>query len=112
MEKRALHRLKLWAHLSKELREKYKRRSFPLRVGDVVKVMRGKFKGVVGKVIKVDREKQRVYIEGVEREKVSGAKVNVPVHASKVMIVELNLEDELRKAKLEEKLKGEANAHA
>ncbi len=38
------------ANLSKELRAKHGRRSFPLRTGDSVKIMRGEFKGKTGKI--------------------------------------------------------------
>jgi large subunit ribosomal protein L24 len=33
------------AHLSKELRKQWNKRSLPVRKGDEVKIMRGKFKG-------------------------------------------------------------------
>jgi len=89
------------AHLSKELAEKYNRRSIPIRKGDTVRVLRGEFKGIQGKVINVDRKKMRVFIENVTRKKVDGSTVNVPVHVSKVMITQLNLEDEYRKTLLE-----------
>jgi len=88
------------AHLSPELREKYKRRSFPVRVGDKVKIMRGEFKGVEGKVIRVDRERQMVYIENVTIKKTDGSSVNRPIHVSNVMITELNLDDPYRKQAL------------
>ncbi len=97
---------KVFSHLSKELQEKYGRRSFPLRVGDTVKVMRGKFKGHVGKVVEINRKEERVKIEGLEREKVDGTKVLVPIHASNLEIIELNLEDPYRKKMLERGGKG------
>ncbi|RLF98976.1 MAG: 50S ribosomal protein L24, partial [Candidatus Wolframiiraptor sp.] len=53
------------AHLSPELREKYGRRSFSIRVGDRVKILCGEFKGVEGKVTGVDRKRQRVMVENV-----------------------------------------------
>jgi large subunit ribosomal protein L24 len=89
------------AHLSKELAEKYNRRAIPIRKGDTVRVLRGEFKGVQGKVINVDRKRMRVFIENVTRKKVDGSTVNVPIHVSKVMITQLNLEDEYRKTLLE-----------
>jgi len=95
----------LYAKLSKELKEKYGRRSFTLRKGDVVKIMRGEFKGIEGKVIKVFREEGRVAIEGVSREKVRGGTVPIKIHASKVMITTLNLDDKWRREKLEGKKK-------
>ncbi|HDD69083.1 MAG TPA: 50S ribosomal protein L24 [Candidatus Korarchaeota archaeon] len=96
------HRGKIMsAHLSPELREKYNTRSFPIRVGDKVIVLRGDYKMHEGKVIKVDRKKYRIHVEGLRRRKVDGTEVPIPIHPSKVMIVELDLKDEERKAALE-----------
>ncbi|MCX8187848.1 MAG: 50S ribosomal protein L24 [Nitrososphaeria archaeon] len=97
-----LHRLaKLMSvHLSPELREKYKRRSFPVRVGDKVKILRGDFKGVEGKVIGVDRERQVVYVENVTLKKADGTTVNRPIHVSDIVITELSLDDPYRKEAL------------
>ena len=97
-----LHKLPklMSAHLSPELREKYGRRSFPVRVGDRVRIMRGEFKGVEGKITKVDRERQMVYIENVTIKKVDGTTVQRPIHVSNIMITELNLDDEYRKRAL------------
>jgi large subunit ribosomal protein L24 len=93
-------------HLSSELREKYGRRSLPLRVGDTVKVLRGEYRGVTAKVVEVDRERQYVYLENVTRKKVDGTEVRVPVHVSNVMIVQLDLSDEYRKTLLEKGREG------
>jgi len=95
----------LSAHLSDELREKYKRRSFPIRRGDTVKVVRGDFKGFSGAVLRIDRKKMRIYVEGVTREKVDGSKVLIPLHPSKVVITKLNLDDNRRVEALERKIK-------
>ena len=94
------------AHLSKELREKYGFRSFGLRKGDTVKVMRGKFKGKVGKVESIDLKKQKVFVEGVEIQKADGTKAKVGVHPSNLLITAFDLSDKLRKEKLQ--MKGEA----
>jgi len=97
-----LHRLSklMSAHLSYELREKYHRRSFPIRVGDRVKILRGEFKGVEGKVTEVNREEQAIYVENVTAKKADGTSVNRPIHVSNVMITELNLDDPYRKKAL------------
>ncbi|MEM0287716.1 MAG: 50S ribosomal protein L24 [Nitrososphaerota archaeon] len=91
------------AHLNKELREKYRRRSISLRKGDTVKIMRGDFKGVEGKVQKVYPAEGKVTVEGVTREKVGGGNVQLKIAASKVMITNLNLDDKIRRKKLEAK---------
>lgn len=94
------------APLSPELREKYGVRSLPVRVGDKVRIMRGDFKGHEGKVVKVDLNKLRIYVDGVVIKKASGDTVFRPIHPSKVMIVELNLEDEWRKKLIERRAEG------
>ncbi|ADP77662.1 LSU ribosomal protein L24P [Methanothermus fervidus DSM 2088] len=92
--------------LSKELRKKYKRRTVPIRRGDKVEVMRGDFKGHVGKVENVDLKRYRVYVEGVTIQKADGTSTYYPLHPSNLRIVELNLKDEKRVEMLERKLKG------
>ncbi len=89
------HKL-LSAHLSKELRKKWNKRSLPVRRGDEVKVMRGKFKGTIGKISKVDLKKLKVYIENVKRKKVSGEEVHVPIHPSNLLILNPVMDDKER----------------
>jgi len=96
-----LRRKMISAHLSKELREQYKRRSLPLRKGDEVKVMRGEFKGTVGKVVKVDTKKYKVYIDTVKKKRSVGTEYLVPISPSNLMIVKLNLDDKYRMEILE-----------
>ena len=86
----------LSAHLSKELREKYNRRSFPVRKGDEVEIMKGKFKKKTGKVSRVDLNKIKVYIEGITMKKVDGSEVQVPIHPSNLKVINLNLDDKKR----------------
>ena len=100
----------LSAPLSPDLREKYGFRSLPIRVGDKVQILRGDHKGFEGKVLKVDRKKYRISVEGITREKVDGTTINVPIHPSKVMITELNLDDKWRRKKIERKRKAKEAA--
>jgi len=93
------------APLSPELRKNYGARNLPVRKGDTVRVMRGDHKKFEGKVIRVDRKKYRIYIEGLTREKVDGTAVFIPIHPSKVMITKINLEDGWRKKILERRKK-------
>lgn len=90
----------LSSHLSKELRTKYGRRSFQLRKGDNVKVMNGEYKGKSGKVSVVNVGRTRVAIEGLQITKKDGSKVNISFVPSKLMIIELNLEDKKREDSL------------
>ncbi len=84
------------AHLSKELIKKYNRRSFPVRKDDQVKIMRGEFKGKSGKVIIVDHKRSRIAVDGIQRKKKDGTKLNVWFNASKLQISELDLKDKYR----------------
>jgi len=93
------------APLSPELKASHNTRSVPVRVGDTVKIMRGDRKGFEGKVTRVDRQKYRIFVEGITREKVDGSAIQIPIHPSKVMIIRLNLDDKWRKEALKRKAK-------
>lgn len=88
------------ATLSDNLRQQYKRRSARVVKGDSVKVMRGEYKGVEGKVDKVNTERGTLQIEGIQREKVRGGQVKVAIHASNVMITGLKGDDKYRTSML------------
>jgi large subunit ribosomal protein L24 len=105
-----LRRKMISAHLSKELREKYKTRSLPLRKGDEVEIMRGEFKKKRGKVSRIDTKKYKVYIEGITRKRTDGTERQVPIHPSNLRIINLNLEDKRRVKILERKMKGKHEA--
>jgi len=101
-----LHKISkmLNARLSDELRAKYAFKTTRVRKGDSVKIVRGEFAGVEGKVTSVDTKRSKITVEGVSRESVKGEQVPVKIHASKVIITSLNLDDKLRKARFEGKL--------
>jgi len=84
------------SHLSKDLRKKHGRRAFPLRKGDEVKIMIGKFKGKSGKVTEVNTYKLKVFVDGMQGTKKDGSKYNVPIDPSNLMITTLALEDKMR----------------
>lgn len=98
-----LKRKILASHLSKELREKYKRRSLPLRRGDEVQIMRGKLKGKTGKIARVNYKKYRVYIEGITRKRTVGTEAQIGLHPSKLKIINLTIDDKRRQNILERK---------
>ena len=91
----------LGSMLSKELQEKYHKHSARVVEGDNVKVMRGEFKGIEGKVTQVSSEKNGVAIEGIKREKLKGGNVDLYIHTSNLVITGLNLEDKWRQNRLE-----------
>ncbi len=102
----------LSANLSKELRKKHGKRSIPLRKGDEVLVMRGGFAGKKGKILEVDLKRCKVTIDGMNRKKADGSKVNVKLHPSNLQIVSLEMEDSrrLKKQKFADKKEKKENA--
>ncbi|ODV88344.1 hypothetical protein CANCADRAFT_32971 [Tortispora caseinolytica NRRL Y-17796] len=90
------------AAVSKELREKYKIRSLPIRKDDEVTIVRGSSKGREGKVNSVYRLKYAIQVEKVTRDKVNGASVPLLTHPSKVVITKIKMDAD-RKALIERK---------
>ncbi|MGI0047804.1 MAG: 50S ribosomal protein L24 [Nitrosotalea sp.] len=91
----------LAAHLSGDLKGKYHQSAARVVEGDSVKVLRGEFKGIEGKVTNVSSEKRGIAIEGIKREKLKGGNVDIYIHPSNVMITALNLGDKWRQSRLE-----------
>ena len=93
--------MKFGSHMSTDLREKYGKRTVKPRVGDSVRITRGEFKDIEGKITKVDSKAGLVNIDGVTREKLKGGNAPVPIPTSNVVITSLVLDDKLRKKKME-----------
>jgi len=93
----------LGSALSKELHKKYGKRSVRVIEGDSVKILRGEFKGVEGKISKVSTQKSSVAVEGVKKEKTKGDKFDVYIHTSNLVVISLNTDDKWRISKLEGK---------
>jgi len=93
----------LCGHLSKDLKNKYHKRSVRVTEGDTVKVVRGEFKGVSGKVTQVSLLKNGIVVEGIKKEKLKGGNLDVFIHTSNVIVTDLNTDDKWRAAKLEGK---------
>ena len=91
------------SNLSDDFKKQYNKRNTGVVKGDTVKIVRGEYKGVEGKVEKINTEKGKLSIEGVQREKIKGGNVKVLIHASNVIISSLNMDDKYRKNKLENK---------
>ena len=89
--------------LSESLRKKYGKKSARVVEGDSVKVIRGEFTGVDGKVTKVSAANNGLTIEGVKKEKLKGEKYDVFIHTSNIEITGLNTDDKWRINKLEGK---------
>jgi large subunit ribosomal protein L24 len=86
----------LSAHLSRELIQKWKKRSLPVRMGDEVKVMTGEFKGTSGKISEINMKRLKIYIDNIKRKKSSGEEVHVPINPSNLLITNPVMEDKER----------------
>ena len=93
----------LGSALSKDLQKKYGKRSVRVAEGDSVKIIRGEFKGVDGKISKISTQKNSVAIEGIKKEQTRGEKYDVYIHTSDLIVTSLNSDDKWRIAKLEGK---------
>jgi len=98
------------AALSKDLRKKYPRRSARIMIDDTVKVIRGEYKGLTGKVAKISTESNSIAIEGNKKEKLKGEKIDVYIHSTNMVITSLNTDDKWRLKILEKKLKSNIKA--
>ena len=93
------------APLSKQLRKNYERRRIRIMTDDTVKVIRGEYKGITGKVTKISSDSNSVAIEGNKKEKLKGEKIDVYIHSTNVIITALNTNDKWRVKILEKKPK-------
>ncbi|CAI50529.1 50S ribosomal protein L24 [Natronomonas pharaonis DSM 2160] len=102
-ERAALHekQKQVRAPLSPELREEYGQRNVRVNAGDTVEVQRGDFAGESGEVVTVDLRAAEIHVEDVTQETADGEEVPRPLEASNVQVTELDLEDEVREARLE-----------
>ncbi|WP_188597155.1 50S ribosomal protein L24 [Thermocladium modestius] len=95
----------LTAPLSKELQRQYGIKRLTVRKGDTVLVMRGDYKGIRGKVLTVSYAKERITVENASSKKANGEVIYRSIHASKVMIVELDTSDKRRMSAIEKRRK-------
>jgi large subunit ribosomal protein L24 len=93
--------MKFGSRVSDDLREKFKKKTLRPRKGDSVKIVRGGFKGIEGKISRIDGARGKVYVEGVNHEKIAGGTALAAIDASKVVITNLSFDDKLRKRKVQ-----------
>ena len=91
------------APISKDLRKKYSRRSARIMIDDTVKVIRGEYKGITGKITKISTDSNSIAIEGNKKEKLKGDKIDIYIHTTNVIITALNTDDKWRLKILEKK---------
>ncbi|MFP4111634.1 MAG: 50S ribosomal protein L24 [Candidatus Woesearchaeota archaeon] len=103
-----IKRKMLSAHLSKELRQKYEKRSMPVRKGDKVIVQRGTHKGKEGSIDSVDTKRECVNISGIDFVKKNGSKAFYPIKITNIMIKDLDMSDKKRKKIVERKEKAKS----
>lgn len=95
-------------HLSKDLVSKYGLKRFPVRKGDLVRIVRGDSEkeekinivGKEGKVIKVITNKGKVIIENINVAKADGKMKPRKIDPSAIVITKLLTEDKKRKERL------------
>lgn len=93
-------RSKLMAsHLTADLRKNNHIRSIRVVPGDSVKITRGEYRDVTGKVDKVDPSKG-VVISGTKKEKMAGEKFDVYIHPSNLLVTALNMDDKRRSKRI------------
>ena len=88
------HKL-LAARLNKDLKQKLKARSLPVRKGDRVKILRGDFKKLEGEILEVDNKSLSITVQGATITKSDGSQVNRPIRPANVMLLKL-VEDKER----------------
>lgn len=86
--------------LSADLREEHGQRNVRVNAGDTVEVLRGDHAGEEGEVLTVDLASETIHVDGVTIEKADGEEVPRPLDASNVRVTELDLDDEVREARL------------
>ncbi len=93
----------LAAPLADDLAKKYGAETVSLREGDSIRVAKGEFKGLTGKVNAVSLKKGTVSVDGAARVRKDGTKSFSPLKPSNLLITELNIEDKKRIASLTRK---------
>ena len=78
----SIRRKLMSCHLTKTLRDEHKLRALPLKRGDEVKILKGKFKGKKGKVVQVYRRRSIIHVDKITREKQNGQYVFRPIRPS------------------------------
>ncbi|MGC8537568.1 MAG: 50S ribosomal protein L24 [Candidatus Micrarchaeia archaeon] len=99
-----LHELQHFSHshVDKSLAKKLgiTKRAVQVSKGDTIKIMSGKNKGKMGKVLRVDMRKGFLFIDSMKKKNARGKEFDVPIRINNVYITDLNLSDKVRAGKL------------
>lgn len=95
-------------HLSKDLVSRYGIKRFPVRKGDMVRIIKGdsekdeklNIRGKEGKVVKVLKDENKVIVENVNISKADGKMKPKKLDPSALVITKVILEDKRRKERL------------
>lgn len=90
----AERRVRMSSGLSKELREKYKIKTLPIKKEDEVEVVTGDLSGKKGRVIDVKRAVYKVVLDITYREKKNGQIARYGIHPSNLRITGISMNDE------------------
>ena len=85
--------------LSRELRQRYGRRSLPVRKGDTVRVLSGSYStvGEERRVARVDRRHYRITLDNVTTKTADAKLKALPIRASHLVLTKLYLSDPWRR---------------
>ena len=86
----------LSAPLAKDLQKEHSTRSLRVRAGDEVEVLRGEHKAETGTVEKVDVERSKVFVQGIERISPTGSKKLIALAPSNIRITKIAQDDPKR----------------
>lgn len=86
----------LAAPLAPDLKARYGRRNLTVREGDTVRIMKGEFRGMTGKISSVDVKKETVHVDSAGRVRKDGTKSFFPLRPSSLMLMEISVEDKKR----------------
>ncbi len=89
------------APLSPALKSQYGTRSMPVRRDDTVTITKGDRRLTEGRILRVDMKRNRLYVEGVTRNRMDGSTMQIPIRPENVMITRLALDDPRRREILE-----------
>ena len=92
---------RLSARVSPDLIEKHSRKTIRIRKGDTVKILTGQYENIEGKITHIYTNENKISVEGITREKLTGGSTPIKIHSSNVFITGLNLKDKSRQEMLE-----------
>jgi large subunit ribosomal protein L24 len=93
----------LSAPLSPSLKTQHGAKTMPIIEDDTVQIIKGDRKMTEGKVLRVDTQEGKLFVEGVSRTRLDGTTVQIPIRSANVMITKLDLKDDWRKKILDRK---------